>query len=123
MGKRTRDEVNEELEEEDLIVLEDEQGNEVKFRLVFDSLFIGERQYVVLMPVDENGEYEPELVILRVEEEDGEISLVTIDDDDEWEEVLEAFEEMELEKNLGDYEIEVEEDEDEEEPEEEETEE
>lgn len=122
MGKRTRDEVNEELEEEDLIVLEDEQGNEVKFRLVFDSLFVGERQYVVLMPVDENGEYEPELVILRVEEEDGEMSLVTIDDDDEWEEVLEAFEEMEVEKNLGDYEIEIEEDE-EEEPEEEETEE
>ncbi len=98
-------------EEEDVVVLEDEEGKESKFRILFDSLFVEERQYVVLMPIEQEDSNEPEIVILRVDEtDDGESVLSTIDDDDEWEEVLKAFEEMDVEENIGDYDIEIEED-------------
>lgn len=102
-------------EESDLVVLQDEDGQESKFKILFDSLFVGEKQYVVLMPVEEEDSQEPEIVILRVDEtDDGESVLSTIDNDDEWEEVLKGFEEMDVEENL-DYEIEIEDEEDDEE--------
>lgn len=95
--------------DESVVVLMDEEGRESSFRILLDSLFVGDRQYVVLMPIEEEDSLEPEIVILRVDEgEDGESTLSTIDDDDEWEEVLKAFEEMELEGELGDYNIELE---------------
>ncbi len=95
--------------EKDIVVLSDEEGVESRFRILYDSLYDEDRQYEVLMPLDQEDSAEPEIVILRVDEtEDGENILSTIDSDDEWEEVLEAFEELDLEQNLGDYEIEVE---------------
>ncbi len=106
-GKKGADEPAE--LESDVVVLSDEEGVESKFRILFDSLFVEDRQYVVLMPVDQEGSAEPEIVILRVDEaDDGENVLSTIDDDDEWEEVLEAFEELDVEENLGeDYEVQI----------------
>ena len=96
--------------EDDVVVLRDEEGVESSFKVLFDSLFVGEKQYVVLMPVEQEDSLEPEIVVLRVDEaEDGEDILSTIDDDDEWEEVLKAFEELAIEEELGDYDIEVEE--------------
>lgn len=86
--------------EDDIVVLEDEEGKESKFKIMFSSLFVMERQYVVLMPIDQEDSAEPEIVILRVDStDDGEGVLSTIDDDDEWEEVLKAFEEMEIEED------------------------
>jgi len=86
----------------------------------FDDLFVEDRQYVVLMPLIEDLEAEAELVILRVESlEEGEATLVTISSDEEWEEILKAFEDLEFIGELEDYEIEIEEVE-EEEPEDEE---
>jgi uncharacterized protein YrzB (UPF0473 family) len=105
---------------EDLVVLQDDEGKEISFKILFDALFVGETQYVVLMPVDEEESMEPEIVILRVDAgEDGKDVLATIDSDDEWEEVLKAFEELDLEDQLGDYDFVVDEgdQEDEEEPE------
>lgn len=97
--------------EDDVIVLEDEEGKESRFKILLDSLFVDDKQYVVLMPVEEEDALEPEIVILRVDEGlDGKGVLVTIDSDDEWEEVLKAFEEMDVEGTLGDFEIEVEDD-------------
>ena len=111
--KASKREPGDEVLEEDVIVLEDEEGREERFKILFDSLFVGDRQYVVLMPLNDEGEYEPEVVILRVEEMGGgDTTLVTIDDDDEWEEVLKEFEQLDIEENLGDYEIEVVDDED-----------
>ncbi len=97
-------------EYDDLIVLQDENGEEISFRILFDSLFVGERQYVVLMPIQEEDDMEPEIVILRVDVDDeGENILATIDSDEEWEEVLKAFEEIELEGEYGDCEFVVDE--------------
>lgn len=98
------------VKKDNLVVLQDDQGKETGFRILFDALFVGERQYVVLMPEGEEESMEPEIVILRVDaDEDGEGVLTTIDSDDEWEEVLKAFEEIDLEGDLGDFDLVVDE--------------
>lgn len=98
------------MAKEDLVVLQDDEGKEISFKILFDALFVGETQYVVLMPVDEEESMEPEIVILRVDAgEDGKDVLATIDSDDEWEDVLKAFEELDLEDQLGDYDFVVDE--------------
>ena len=100
----------EELQYNDLIVLTDEEGNEEAFQILIDDLFIEDRQYVVLMPLSDDPDAEAELVILRVESlEDGEATLVTINSDEEWDEILKAFEDLEFDDVFEDYEIEVEE--------------
>jgi uncharacterized protein YrzB (UPF0473 family) len=91
---------------DDVIVLQDDEGEEISFRILFDSLFVGERQYVVLMPIQQEDDMEPEIVILRLDvDRKGENILVTIDSDEEWEEVLKAFEEIDLEGEYGDCEF------------------
>lgn len=97
-------------DDENILVLEDEEGRESRFKILFDALFVGEKQYVILMPVDDVEIEEPEMVILRVDEgEDGERILSTIDDDDEWARVLQAFDELEIEEELAGYDIVLEE--------------
>ena len=57
---------NEELD--NIIVLNDEQGNEVKFEFL-DLVELDEEEYVVLLPVTEEGEEdEGEVVILKLED-------------------------------------------------------
>ncbi len=51
-----------EPEDQSVVVLQDEEGKESSFKILFDSLFVGERQYVVLMPVDQEDSLEPEIV-------------------------------------------------------------
>ena len=59
---------NEELD--NIVVLNDEQGNEVKFEFL-DLVELDEEEYVVLLPVTEEGEEdEGEVVILKVEDND-----------------------------------------------------
>lgn len=59
---------NEELD--NIIVLNDEQGNEVKFEFL-DLVELEEEEYVVLLPVSEEGEEdEGEVVILKLEDTD-----------------------------------------------------
>ena len=83
-----------------MIVLSDEEGNEEQFRLLLDDLFVQDRQYIVLMPVKDDDE-EPEIVILRVEQlGDDEVTLCTIDDEEEWEEVIGALGELDLEDDI-----------------------
>ena len=59
---------NEELD--NIIILNDEEGNEVKFEFL-DLVELDEEEYVVLLPVTEEGEEdEGEVVILKLEETD-----------------------------------------------------
>ena len=59
---------NEELD--NIIILNDEQGNEVKFEFL-DLVELDEEEYVVLLPVSEEGEEdEGEVVILKLEDTD-----------------------------------------------------
>ena len=91
--------MEENFEGEDLdniVVLNDEDGNEVKFEFL-DLVELDDEEYVVLLPVTENGEEdEGEVVILKIEdtdEETDEESYVSIEDEDTLNKVFEIFKE------------------------------
>ncbi len=94
-----------------LIELEDENGQVHRFFMVYDHLMAGGKQYVVLLPEEERDSDEPLVVILRLDRENEEYVLHNITDDDEWELVSKAWEEVEMEELLSDDEEELEEDE------------
>ena len=90
---------NENYEGEDLdniVILNDEEGNEVRFEFL-DLVELEDEEYVVLLPIAEEGEEEEgEVVILKVEdtdEESDEESYVSVDDDETLNKVFEIFKE------------------------------
>lgn len=88
------DGINEELD--NVIVLNDEDGNEVNFEFL-DLIELDGEEYVVLLPMSEEGEEDDgEVVILKVEdtdEESDEESYVSVDDEATLNEVFEIFKE------------------------------
>ena len=92
--------MNENYEGEELdniVILNDEDGNEVKFEFL-DLVELDDEEYVVLLPVtDEGEEDEGEVVILKVEdnddEESEEESYVSVDDEETLNKVFEIFKE------------------------------
>ena len=90
---------NEIYEGEDLdniVILNDEEGNEVRFEFL-DLVELEDEEYVVLLPIAEEGEEEEgEVVILKVEdtdEESDEESYISVDDDETLNRVFEIFKE------------------------------
>ena len=88
---------NEEMEEEldNIIVLNDEEGKEVKFEFL-DLVEYEDEEYVVLLPTDEeDAEEAGEVVILKVEDTDSEDeeSYVSVDDQETLNTVFEMFKE------------------------------
>ena len=86
---------NEELD--NIIVLNDEEGNEVKFEFL-DLIDLDDEEYVVLLPITEDGEEdEGEVVILKVEDNDDEDSeeesYVSVEDEETLNKVFEIFKE------------------------------
>ena len=97
------DEINkqDEVEEEtfDVVVLNDDEGNEHEF-MHLATLEVEGNTYFVLLPMEETEEddEEAEAIILKVvQDESGEDMLVDVEDDEEWEKVADAWEEMEEE--------------------------
>ena len=80
--------------ESSLITIRDEDGTEYNFEQI-DAIETETGRYVALLPVyedaDESMEDDGELVILKVIEEDGEEVMVTIDDDDEADQIADIF--------------------------------
>jgi len=87
-------EVDEELD--NIITLNDENGEEVKFEFL-DLVELDSEEYVVLLPLSENDADEDagEVVILKVEDTDSEDeeSYVSVDDEETLEKVFEMFKE------------------------------
>ena len=86
---------NEELD--NVVILNDEDGNEVKFEFL-DLIELDDEEYVVLLPMAEDGEEEEgEVVILKVEDNDDENSdeesYVSIEDEEILNKVFEMFKE------------------------------
>ena len=81
---------------DNIIILNDEDGNEVKFEFL-DLIDYEDEEYIVLLPVSEEGEEEEgEVVILRVEDSDDdseEESYVSVENDDTLNKVFEIFKE------------------------------
>lgn len=78
----------------DLVTLTDDEGKEYTFE-VLDAIETDEGRYLAMLPtyddpqkmLDDSGE----LVIVKVQEEDGEEYYTEIEDDDEYETVADAF--------------------------------
>lgn len=83
-----------EEELDNIIVLNDENGEEVKFEFL-DLVELDGEEYVILLPADEGEEDEGEVVILKVEdtESEDEESYVSVDDEDTLNKVFEIFKE------------------------------
>lgn len=82
---------------DNIVILNDEDGNEVKFEFL-DLVELDDEEYVVLLPVTEEGEEEEgEVVILKVEDSDDEDSdeesYVSIEDEEVLSKVFEIFKE------------------------------
>ena len=79
---------------ENIIVLNDEEGNEVNFEFL-DLVELDGEEYVVLLPMSDEGEEdEGEVVILKVEDTDTdseEESYVSVEDEDVLNKVFEIF--------------------------------
>ena len=78
---------NEELD--NIVILNDEAGNEVQFEFL-DLVQLDEEEYVVLLPVTDEGE----VVILKLEDTDndsGEESYVGVEDEEILNKVFEIF--------------------------------
>ena len=72
------------------ITLTDENGVEIEFDVI-TKLDIEENEYVIVVPSNEDAE-DAEAVALKIElNDDGEEVLVSIDDEDEFEMVQEAY--------------------------------
>ena len=84
----------EEEEFDNVIVLNDENGQEVEFEFL-DLIELDGEEYVVLLPMDDtdNEDEEGELVILKVEdtENEEEESYVSVEDEDTLQKVFDIF--------------------------------
>ena len=76
--------------------LTDEEGNELQFEVIASAEIKG-TMYYAMVPMDDEAAEEGilEYVILKAEkDEDGEDLLVTVDDDDEFDDVADFFDDM-----------------------------
>lgn len=81
---------------DNIVILNDEDGNEVKFEFL-DLVELDDEEYVILLPVVDDGvEEEGEVVILKVEDTDEdseEESYVSVEDEEILNKVFEIFKE------------------------------
>ena len=80
------------FEEDEIITLTDEDGNDEKFIVLCVIEYKGKEYYALLPEKPADGE-DDGYVILRADEEEGESMLVTIDDDAEFDEVADQIDE------------------------------
>lgn len=74
--------------EEEVILLEDEDGVEHRF-VLGDVITVEEKDYAILLPIDDELE---EGVIFRIDGEEGDqMVLADIDSDEEWQKVVNAY--------------------------------
>lgn len=91
MADHTDEHLHDDEMEDEVIVLEDEDGNEHSF-VLGEVLTVDSKDYAVLLPIDDDVE---EGVILRIDGEDGDdMVLSDIESDEEWEKVVNAYNEQ-----------------------------
>jgi len=78
-------------EEQNFVELADEQGNITKCE-VYDIVEFEEKTYALLLPLDEDSEEDPELIVLEYIEEGEECYFQNIEDEEEFERVCDYIE-------------------------------
>ena len=82
-----------------IFTLTDEDGNEIEFEVIGQHEMNGEH-YVALLPGEDeadekaNGDVEWEYVILKLAKDGDEEILVTVDDDDEFDDIADYFDDL-----------------------------
>jgi hypothetical protein len=90
--------------ENEIIELTGEDGDSIKCEYL-DTVLVDDSEYVVLLPVDEEGhscdscdcdddECGSEVIIMKIEKDGDEEYLVPVEDDEELEKAFEAFQEQ-----------------------------
>ena len=81
-----------------VFTLTDEEGNEIEFEVIGQHEMNGEH-YVALLPVEEEDQADKddpswEYVILKLAKDGAEEILVTVDDDDEFDDIADYFDDL-----------------------------
>ncbi len=94
-------------EQNEMIKLVDEEGKEHSFVLL-DILNVNENDYAILLPNDpgfiNNESDDKEAIIFRIVETEEEHTLQAVEDEQEWEAVARAWEEIEYSEDDDEYE-------------------
>jgi uncharacterized protein YrzB (UPF0473 family) len=88
--------MDENMMSDEYYTLTDEDGNELKFELIAKAELKG-TQYFAFVPAEEEADEDEgilEYTILKSVMEDGEEMLVSIDDDDEFDDVADYFDDL-----------------------------
>ena len=92
MSEKKRPEAEEEVS---VYILQDDEGNEHEFELAGFYEKNGNKYYAMIeVGADEKNDEFCEYVILKAVMEDGEENLVTIDDDDEFDDIADYFDDL-----------------------------
>lgn len=85
-------EKNNVMEEEldDVLILVDEEDQEHPFQMI-DMVEVDGSQYAVLVPLEEGSEEDEAIILKIVVDENGEEMLYDIEDDEEWEKVVDIW--------------------------------
>ena len=80
------------MEEEldDVLILVDEEDQEHPFQMI-DMVEVDGSQYAVLVPLEEGSDEDEAIILKIVLDENGEEVLYDIEDDDEWEKVVDIW--------------------------------
>ena len=82
--------------ESNLVEIQDEDGNVTKCE-IYDIVEFEEKNYALLLPLEDESEEDPELIVLEYIEEDDEGYFQSIDDEKEFERVCEYIQTLEYE--------------------------
>lgn len=85
--------MNIDWEEDDCLVLEDEEGQEHEFALI-KKFIMDDQEYVVLQPADED----EQIIFELIRNEEGDEFLCEIIDENEWQRVVDAYQDIEFEE-------------------------
>lgn len=79
-----------EEEMDDVLILIDEDDQEHPFQMI-DMVEVDGSRYAVLVPQEEGAEEDEAIILKIVEDENGEEVLYDIEDDEEWEKVVDIW--------------------------------
>ena len=87
--------INNEEEMTDIFTLTDEDGNEIDFEVIGEYEKDGQRYFAMIPVEDENADSDIcEYVILKLSKDGEEEVLVTVDDDDELDDIADYFDDL-----------------------------
>ena len=80
------------MEEEldDVLILVDEEDQEHPFQMI-DMVEVDGSQYAVLVPLEEGSDEDEAIILKIVTDENGDEMLIDIEDDEEWEKVVDIW--------------------------------